>query len=203
MSKRRASTVLRDLAGYLWSWWDGDALPLLEPLTDWRVEHCEDFLVFETLMHLSRIDAQDRLRLGHRAYVAYLGETPVAYGWGAVRNITFGYPVVHFWVGGNNFYLYHFATVASWRGRGFYPRLLQEIIQRERQEFARFWIIHQAANLASQRGIAKAGFSLACDVYLNAKGTQVLVAHEEERALAGAALLALPLLASTEREGRG
>jgi hypothetical protein len=33
-----------------------------------------------------------------------------------------------------------------------------------------FWIIHHVANIASQRGIARAGFQIACSVYRMATG---------------------------------
>jgi hypothetical protein len=95
----------------------------------------------------------------------------------------------------HNIYLYHFVTLLPWRGRGFYPRLLQEILLREGNACERFWIIHQMVNRASQRGIAKAGFQIANGVFHARGGRLALVSHaDQERAQAGAELLGLPLI---------
>ncbi|MGH2501982.1 MAG: GNAT family N-acetyltransferase, partial [Ktedonobacterales bacterium] len=90
-------------------------------------------------------------------------------------------------------YLYDFATLEAWRGRGCYPALLQRIIVAE--PASDFWIIHHITNSASRRGIARAGFHLAGIVCQTAAGGRALLpSAAPARARAGAALLNLPLL---------
>jgi hypothetical protein len=95
-----------------------------------------------------------------------------------------------------NRYLHYFITLSEWRGQGIYPRLLQYILRHESDENERFWIIHQLSNVASERGIRKAGFCIASKVYFLDTGKLGLVPPPEEieRAYAGATLLGLPLI---------
>jgi hypothetical protein len=94
-----------------------------------------------------------------------------------------------------NRYLWGFVTLPSWRGRGIYPRLLQAILLQEAGDAERFWIVHQLANTASARGIAKAGFHLAGKLYfLREGGIGVTPVGAPDRGSAGADLLGLPIL---------
>lgn len=191
----RSQVVLGEQAGYLWTWWKQDTLPVLDPLADWHVETSNDRNFLAKLSVLSHQEAEKRLQAGHQAYVAYIGDVIVAYGWTAHNSAAFGSPSVHFTVPAGDLYLYHFVTLLPWRGRGCYPRLLQTIIQRESSGVERFWIIHQLKNIASQRGIARAGFQIAIGVFSTRDNGLVLVPERHpERALAGSKLLGLPLL---------
>ena len=186
--------VIGEQAGYLWTWWKGDSLPALPPIKNWQVRMCDDITILKPLMILPAANIQAMLDARHRCYVAYLDETAVAYGWSAIAHAAFG-PGVRFFVPEGNRYLYCFTTRPQWRGRGFYPHLLQEIIQRESIVSDRFWIIHQLANSASRKGIDRAGFQMACSVYeLQAGGLALLPGSDQGRAEAGALLLSLPLL---------
>ncbi|GLV55602.1 hypothetical protein KDH_24460 [Dictyobacter sp. S3.2.2.5] len=93
-------------------------------------------------------------------------------------------------------FLYYFVTLPAWRGQGIYPRLLQHILRSEGEGNERFWIVHQHENVASQRGIEKAGFQIASKVYFIAADKLALVppsVETSERARAGSALLGLLL----------
>jgi hypothetical protein len=62
----------------LWSWWQGDVLPDLEPVSGFRVEP-----EFETepLVRLTGLDCTEiraRLAAGHRIYVGRLDGVPVS-----------------------------------------------------------------------------------------------------------------------------
>lgn len=183
-------------AGYLWSWWQGDALPHFPAVQGWRVEVPQERRLLMQVCDLTEQELEARLSYGHRAYFGYMGNKLVAFGWSARNNAAFGSPSVHFQVPPHNLYLYHFLTMYKQRGRGFYPRLLQEVIQYESNSCDRFWIIHQHENIASRRGIAKAGFSIATSVFHTAdKSRLVLVAGDDQaRACAGSELLGLPLV---------
>src|SRR5262249_25891834 len=132
---------------------------------------------------------------GHQPYIALLGEAPVAYGWVAGAGATIGELGVSFVLPRGDRYLWDFATLPTWRGRGLYPHLLQGIIAAEAARAARLWIIHAPENRASCRGIAKAGFAPIGELSFRADGTAGFRPHDRpERARVGAALLGVPLL---------
>jgi GNAT superfamily N-acetyltransferase len=194
MQTGREPLALEAQAGYLWTWWKHDPLPMLPPLPGWHIEIAEDSNVLTQILEVSREDMVQRWRKGHRLYLAYLETTLVAYGWSAINEAVFG-AGVQFEVPTNNLYLYDFVTLPLWRGHSFYPRLLQEILLRETNRYERFWIIHQLANVASQRGIAKAGFCIAASVFYSVGGKLILFPDANlERARVGAALLGLFLI---------
>jgi GNAT superfamily N-acetyltransferase len=187
--------MLKEQAGYLWTWWKNDALPLLPPLAGWHVDTSTDATFLARLSTLSVENAKQRLREGHRIYIGYMGKTPVAYGWLAINAAEFGHPTVKFHVPVDNLYLYHFVTFLPWRRQGFYSRLLQTILQYESESYSRFWIIHQFANTASQKGIARAGFCIASSIFHSHTDALVLVPGDNQaRTQAGSLLLGLPLI---------
>jgi hypothetical protein len=195
MQAAKGQNELAEHVGYLWTWWKGDELPLMPPLTGWHVETSEDLPLVAKISNLPISGVEARYREGHRPALAYLNKTLVAYGWLASNRSSFGSPSVSFNIPVSDLYLYHFVTMMPWRGRGFYPRLLQEILLREESTIERFWIIHQSSNQASRRGIAKAGFHLAAQVFHSLNKDKTLVPDDDLiRARAGAALLGLPLL---------
>lgn len=152
------------------------------------------------LMDVADDDVATTLHEGHHAYIAYISNIPVAYGWSATNRANFGEGRVHFRVSANQRYLYNFVTLPRWRGLGIYPRLLQSILATESSEHERFWIVHQLANTASQRGIARAGFQIASSVHFTENDSLMLVAERtNQRAQAGAELLGLPLLLQQSR----
>lgn len=183
-------------AGLLWTWWQGDRLPVLSPLLDFAVEVASDQRLLASLMEAAPEVVAERLQAGHRPYLARLGTIPAAFGWSASGRAGFGGGLVTFQLPEKNRYLYDFVTLPTWRGLGIYPRLLQSIVRKESGTDERFWIIHQSSNTASERGIEKAGFYLVSRVHFLTTGGLALVAVPgmNERARAGAAVLSLPLL---------
>lgn len=136
-----------------------------------------------------------RVETVHRPYVAWIGATPVAYGWSAAGRTRFGLPPVSFSVPPGDRYLMDFATLPAWRGRGIYPGLLQAILEAEATDAARFWVLHHRGNVASARGIEKAGFKLAAEIwFLDEGGLGLVDAGSEERAREGGGLLGLPVV---------
>lgn len=187
--------LIKEQAGFLWTWWKGDELPSFPARTSFSVRETTDRLLINKLMLVGPDECTQRLNDGHRAYIAYIHGIPAAYGWTAINHAAFGSPSVFFRIPPGNCYLYHFVTQISYRGQSIYPRLLQAIIERESVNHDRFWIIHQQSNAASQRGIAKAGFRIACQIHhLDQRRLGLTAGQDEERARAGADLLGLPLL---------
>lgn len=190
-------TQLGEQAGLLWTWWRGDALSALPPVSRFAVTPIEAeaaSATFSATEGLTEVDLTAPLPPDHNLYIASLNALPVAIGCSASGRAAFGGGRVTFEVPANNRYLYNFETLPRWRGYGIYPHLLQSIMQYEAQQSERFWIIHQSSNVSSERGIRKAGFRLACRVHFLQDGSLGLVAAgETEFAQAGSQLLGLPL----------
>src|SRR6266536_1329803 len=158
-SSRQVGTL--EPSGMAWSWWRGDPRPDLQPLAGLTVEVATADAALADLNQIQVGEVFRRVRAGHRPYLARLGGEPVAYGWVATREASFGGGRVRFEVPSPQRYLWDFATRPAWRGRGIYPRLLQAILAAEAAEAERFWILHEWFNGASRRGIARAGFQAA------------------------------------------
>ena len=182
----------------LWGWCRGDALPGCESVSGLTVEASTHVELLSTLMNIPEAALSEQLWLGDRAYLARLGTLPVAVGWsvtGAVA-VLGGRVTLH--VPPNNRYLYGFVTHPDWRGRGIYPHLLQAILRTEEREY--FWIMHLRENMASQRGIEKAGFRLAGRLsFLPTGGLGLLPPPgDSERSQVAGQLLGLHLIEQTE-----
>ncbi|MEA2525072.1 MAG: hypothetical protein QOF73_2299 [Thermomicrobiales bacterium] len=186
----------------LWTWWNGDELPQLKTSPDFRSGVEQDVDLLRRLTSLDATEIRARLDGGHRAYVARIDETPVAYGWMASLGASIGELDLAFGLPGGDRYLWDFVTLPVWRGRGLYPRLLQAILASERGRAERFWIINAPENRASAAGIAKAGFQPASELsFLPDRGVGSLSPPAAERARVGADLLGVPLLEAVQ-EGR-
>src|SRR5687767_9751850 len=85
-----ASSSIGGVPMALSAWWQGDPLPALAPLSGFRagVEHDVDLLA--GLTSLPREELRARFDAGHRAYLARLDDTAVAYGWVATLSATVG-----------------------------------------------------------------------------------------------------------------
>ena len=176
------------------TWWRGDIVPPLPPLPDFRAVTTGNAVLLAWLAGLPVRTVGARIQSGNRPYVAWVGSTPVAYGWSARTAAEVGEYRLAFRVPRANRYLWDFATLPSWRGRGIYPRLLQAIMARER-DAQRFWIIHLPENMASERGIRSAGLRAVGELASLSPDHIGLVADAAtDRTQAGAALLAVPLL---------
>jgi GNAT superfamily N-acetyltransferase len=177
------------------TWWQGDALPALPPLPGFRAATTDDTALVARLNALTRAEVRERLAGHHRPYVALLGDEPAAYGWVAGAGASIGELGVSLTLPRGDRYLWDFATLPAWRGRGLYPHLLQAIIAAESPPAARLWIIHAPENPASARGITKAGFAPVGELSFRARGGPGFRPFgDPARARVGAALLGVPLL---------
>ena len=180
-------------AGPLYTWWRGDPLVELPALPGLAIELAHELDLLAEVSGLSPSEIQARVDARHRPYLARLDQTPVAYGWMATRSASIGALGISFRVPPESRYLWDFVTLPGCRGKGIYPRLLQAILRRE-QEADRFWIGHDAPNVASAHGILKAGFTRVGEIYWLPDGSLAMVAIGSlERAWAGAALLGIRL----------
>ena len=117
-----------------------------------------DVMLMSALQERTREEIARRFAAGHRAYVAYLGDEPAAWGWVATRSAEIGEMAMVFDIPARDRYLWNFVTLPSRRGMGIYPRLLDAIVRAESAEADRFWIAYAPENRASASGIMKAGF---------------------------------------------
>ncbi len=142
--------------------------------------------------HLSEME--NRLADGHRAYVATIEGAPAAWGWVATRSATIGELKASFTLPSADRYLWNFVTLAAFRGRGIYPRLIDAIVQAESVEGERFWIAYAPENHASGVGIEKAGFTLVADLSFDRAGRPVVRDIRSGGGSAASRLLGLPAI---------
>ncbi|MFN0074025.1 MAG: GNAT family N-acetyltransferase [Chloroflexota bacterium] len=105
-----------------------------------------------------------RWRRGRIPYVVLVGSEVVSYGWTTPEPEPMDDLGVSFTAPPGEVWLYDFATVPEFRGRRLYPALLRFILkQLKDQDVSRTWIGTSPGNIASQRGISRAGFTLVCE----------------------------------------
>ncbi len=177
------------------TWWRSDALPSMPVLPGFHAATTNDDSMLAELNRISIEEVRARRQNGHRPYLGYLDGMPVAYGWVATRAASIGELDVTLRLMPADRYLWDFATLPAWQGRGLYPRLLQAILRQESQVAERFWIIYAPENLPSGAGMRKAGFTLAAELSFDAKHQVRLTAlGAHERARVAAELLGVPLI---------
>ena len=184
--------------GYFYTCWRGDPLPDLGLLEGYGFSPAEDVALLEHLSDLTCQEVRERMKNGHRPYLAWMNEQPVAYGWSAWKRAEVGELGLSFEMPPGNRYLWDFVTLPGFRGQGIYPRMIQGIIREESGDADRFWIGHDLDNIASARGIEKAGVPVIGEVHIR-EGKPVFVGREpRERAQAAAKLLGLSLVFSDD-----
>jgi GNAT superfamily N-acetyltransferase len=151
----------------LYSFSYNDEFSPLPELPGLKFSKCEDPLFMSIMGQIPLEDAQYRLLNDNRAYIAYLNDVPVGFGWVALGKAKIGELNHEFTVPRYHAYLWNFRVSSEFRGLGIYPRLLQYIIKKEGRKIDHFWIMHAPENIASGNGIIKAGFNLIADVSLH------------------------------------
>jgi GNAT superfamily N-acetyltransferase len=145
------------------TWWRGDPLPALAPLASFEARPSTDRALIGRLTGLPASMVEARLSSDNDLFVASLADEPAGYGWlarrcGGIDELDFSFALP-----AGDGYLWDFVTLPAWRGRGVYPHLLQAILA-QAADIQRFWIGYEARNLASERGIQKAGFQVVGDL---------------------------------------
>ena len=180
------------------TFWTEDSVTSLPPLSGFIAGPATDWQELAAINHISDAEVLDRLAQGHRPYVARIFSQPVAYGWLATSKISIGELDIDVELSPDDRYLWDFATLPDWQGRGLYPRLLQSILDQEIQNAKRFWIIHSPENLPSGAGMNKAGFESVGQLSYTVEGKVGLAPYPDttERARIGADLLKVPIIES-------
>lgn len=178
----------------LGTWWRGDPLLALPALPFFTIRGVEEPQLIMRLNKISEEEFYHRQQAGNHAYIAYLQETPVAYGWvgtqrGGVREIQLAFTLPP-----GNRYLWNFETLAPWRGRNIYSHFLQAILRQEINLAERFWILYEPGNDIAARSISKAGFEFVGELTLtDGHVSGIDLFHNSERAYIGASILGLPV----------
>jgi GNAT superfamily N-acetyltransferase len=180
------------------TFWIEDTITSLPSLPGFTAGRVVNWHELAKINHLSDAEVIDRLKDGHRSYVARIYGQPVAYGWLATSKVSIGELNINVELPSDDRYLWDFATLPDWQGRGLYPRLLQSILEQEIQNAKRFWIIHAPENLPSGAGMSKAGFEFVGQLSFTLDGKVGLAPYSDatERARIGADLLQVPIIES-------
>ncbi len=106
-----------------------------------------------------------RFAAGRQCYTAWVGNELASYGWVSLDEEMIGELNLRVRLLFGEAYIWDCATLPEFRGRGLYSALLVHIIRELRsQPVCRAWIGANLDNLASQRGIANAGFHRVADL---------------------------------------
>lgn len=179
--------------GTVYSWWKGDLLPSVPTVGGFSAARANDVHHLARLNALSVEEVQRRLLEENVPYLGTCHDIPVCYGWSAHRRGHIGALDLTLVMPERNRYLWDFATLPEWRGRGLYPLLLRYLVSTEAQEAQRFWIGHDAENVASGRGILRAGFQPAAEMWTDGSASWFVPLGALPRAEAAAELFGLPL----------
>jgi len=180
------------------TFWIEDTFTPIPSLLGLTAGPTSDWDELAKINHLTHAEVGNRRKDGHRPYVARLDGQPVAYGWLATHKMSIGELDINVDLPPDDRYLWDFATLPDWQGRGLYPRLLQSILEQEIRNAKRFWIIHAPENLPSGAGMSKAGFEFVGQLSFTLDGKVGLAPYADsiERARIGADLLQVPIIES-------
>jgi len=171
------------------TFWIEDAFISLPSLPGFTAAPALDWDELAEINDLTHTEVLNRRGNGHRPYVARMYGQPVAYDWLATRKISIGELNINVELPSDDRYLWDFATLPDWQGRGLYPRLLQSILEQEIQNAQRFWIIHAPENLPSSAGMSKAGFEFVGQLSFTLDGKVGLAPYLDSTARAASVLI--------------
>lgn len=179
--------------GLFYTWWRGDPLPELPGVAGLSVEPVAGDRAGEAAIELDPAEIQERVRQGHGLYVAHVSGEVVAWGWSATSTAAIGELGLTIVLPPENRYLWDFVTLPRWRGRGIYPQMLQAILGHE-EDVERFWVGHDFSNVASGRGIIRAGFQLVGKLYpVNDEGFVLVSIDDPDRTRIAALILGVSM----------
>ena len=168
-----------------------DLVPEMTPLPQLSVRRESDPAAMARLQGKTIEEMTRRFAKGHRAYVGLWNGEPISWGWVATSEAEIGELRINFAIPEGERYLWNFVTMASSRGLGIYPRLLNEIVRAESREAERFWIAYAPENRASGSGIRKAGFVTVAELSFDASGRPAVQVVSPDEA-AAARMFGLP-----------
>ena len=110
------------------TFWIEDTFTPIASLPGFTAGPASDWDELAEINHISHAEVIDRLNNENLPYVARMYAQPVAYGWLATSKVSIGELDINVELSSDDRYLWDFATLPDWQGRGLYPRLLQSIL---------------------------------------------------------------------------
>ena len=108
-----------------------------------------------------------RLESGRQCYAAWAADQAVAYGWVSFQYEDIGELNLRIRLLPGEAYIWDCATLPAFREKGLYSALLSHILGELRaQDLCRAWIGADYDNIASQKGMARAGFQHVADLVI-------------------------------------
>jgi len=108
-----------------------------------------------------------RLESGRQCYAAWVDDQAVAYGWVSFESEEIGELNLRIRLLPGEAYIWDCATLPAFREKGLYSALLCYILRQLRaQTLCRVWIGADYDNIASQKGMARAGFQHVADLVI-------------------------------------
>lgn len=154
-----------------------ETMPQLKLVKGLRFEESTNLTLLSRMSGKSEGELVRRFANDNLAFVAFLNETPAAFGWMARGKAFIGELGHDLVLPLRNRYLWNFRTLLPFRGMNIYPSLLQYILKYEEEKSERFWIIHAPENKSSLKGIRKAGFRYTGKLFLSSNSEPTLQAE--------------------------
>ncbi len=184
----------------LFTFWYGDDHESPGSMSNLLIQQEFDAATLASLMKLEEQTIEMRFKEGNEAWVVRLEDKPVSFGWLTRERARIGELSKEIEIPKGNAYLWNFRTLEPYRGRGYYVQLLNKILSAEEKISDRIWVISAPENQSSYNGIIKAGFKPVGDIMFDYKNDVVLqTSSVDERTLAGAELLHIPITTTTTR----
>ncbi len=198
VDKESTEVSLGEPIGMFHTWWRGDTLADMPSLPGLTIEPMREERDGALASGIGGEEIERRMRQHHDLWLATLNGDPAGWGWCARKALAIGELAMERALPPGNRYLWDFFTRPSLRGRGIYPRILQAIVRSDTTA-ERFWLGHDLQNLASRRGIAKAGFREVGLLYRQPDGSFILVPNGDLKYATAASELFAVHLAGIER----
>ncbi len=149
-------------AGTIWTLGPDDPAAEVKPRVAaifGRVES-EDITAFAAAIGPgAEVEIRRRIERGRRCYAAWVGGRLAAYGWVSFDEEFIGELRLELELRPGEAYIWDCVTLPEFRQKHLYSALLVYIVGELRREpFCRIWIGANLDNLASQKGISRAGF---------------------------------------------
>ena len=157
-------------AGTIWMINLDEPTPVITPLvpTMFRRVGTEFISELASIMGAdSSAEILKRFESGRRCYTAWVEGKLAAYGWVSPQEEFIGELNLRIRLVPGEVYIWNCFTVPAFRQHGLYSALLTYIITELRvEQLCRAWIGADLDNIASQRGIARAGFHYIADLVI-------------------------------------
>jgi len=117
--------------------------------------------------HEASAEFAQRFATGRQCYGAWIEDQLVVFGWVSMEDEHIGELNLHIKLLPGEVYVWDCETATAYRGKGLYSALLIYILNELRaQNVCRAWIGADLDNVASQKGIARAGFHHVADLVI-------------------------------------